>query len=86
MPTLDSLGPLLIPDGHYWMMGDNRYCSKDSRYWGFVPRANVRGRPMFVYYSYVPSSSGNSCDGDTSDRALPFITDIRWRRIGHWIR
>ena len=36
------------------MMGDNRYCSKDSRYWGLVPRENIRGRPMFVYYSYRP--------------------------------
>ena len=35
-------------------MGDNRYCSKDSRYWGVVPRENIRGRPLFVYYSYVP--------------------------------
>ena len=38
------------------MMGDNRYYSKDSRYWGVVPRDNIRGRPMFVYYSYVPGS------------------------------
>jgi signal peptidase I len=76
-PTLDDWGPLVVPDGHFWMMGDNRYNSKDSRYWGVVPRANVRGRPLFVYYSW---------NADDSDRPLPFLTDIRWSRIGHVLR
>jgi signal peptidase I len=76
-PTLDHWGPLLVPTEHYFMMGDNRYASKDSRFWGVVPRGNVRGRPMFVYYSY---------NADDSDRPVPFITDIRWSRIGDWIR
>ena len=73
-PQLDHWGPLVVPAAHYFMMGDNRYESKDSRYWGIVPRENVRGRPMFVYYSYR--------SGDETDRPLPFITDIRWSRIG----
>jgi signal peptidase I len=76
-PTHDEWGPIVVPADHYFMMGDNRYNSKDSRYWGFVPRENLRGRPMFVYYSY---------NADDSDRPLPFITDIRWKRLGHWIR
>jgi signal peptidase I len=76
-PTHDAWGPLLIPPGSYFMMGDNRYESKDSRYWGVVPRENIRGRPMFVYYSY---------NADDSDRPLPFLTDIRWGRIGTRIR
>jgi signal peptidase I len=76
-PTHDDWGPIVIPAGRLFMMGDSRYNSKDSRYWGFVPRENVRGRPLFVYYSY---------NADDSDRPLPMITDIRWRRIGHWIR
>lgn len=76
-PSHDNWGPIVVPPNHFFMMGDNRYDSKDSRYWGFVPRDNVRGEPMFVYYSY---------NADDSDRPLPFITDIRWSRIGHWIK
>jgi signal peptidase I len=76
-PTHDNWGPLVVPSGHYFMMGDNRYQSKDSRYWGLVPRENIRGRPIFVYYSYR---------ADDSDRPLPFITDIRYGRIGTRIR
>jgi signal peptidase I len=77
VPALDDWGPFVVPARHFFMMGDNRYNSEDSRYWGFVPRENVRGRPLFIYYSY---------NADDSDRPLPFITDIRWSRIGHWVR
>jgi signal peptidase I len=76
-PTLDNWGPLVVPAKHLFMLGDNRYDSKDARYWGFVPRENVRGRPAFVYYSY---------NADDSDRMLPFLTDIRWGRLGTMIR
>jgi signal peptidase I len=77
IPTLDNWGPLLIPPAHFFMMGDARYASKDSRFWGIVPRENMRGRTLFVYYSY---------NADDSDRVLPFLTDIRWGRIGTRIR
>jgi signal peptidase I len=82
-PTHDNWGPLVVPADHYFMMGDNRYCSKDSRYWGVVPKANVRGRPLFVYYSYVPGPSpgDDQCSGQISDRPVPFISNIRWGRI-----
>jgi signal peptidase I len=76
-PTHDEWGPIVVPPRRLFMMGDSRYNSKDSRYWGFVPRENVRGKPLFVYYSY---------NADDSDRPLPFLTDIRWSRIGHWIK
>jgi signal peptidase I len=76
-PTHDDWGPIVVPVERLFMMGDSRYNSKDSRYWGFVPRKNVRGRPLFVYYSY---------NADDSDRPLPMFTDIRWGRIGHWIK
>jgi signal peptidase I len=42
---------LIIPEGHYFVLGDNRDDSRDSRYWGFVPRENIIGRPLLIYWS-----------------------------------
>jgi signal peptidase I len=70
-PDLQDWGPILVPEGHYFMMGDNRDDSYDGRYWGFLPRENVRGRPLFIYYSFDA----------TSWKPLPFFTAIRWNRI-----
>lgn len=51
-PTHDNWGPLLVPPKHLLTMGDNRYESVDGRYYGFAPLANVRGRPLFIYFSF----------------------------------
>ena len=75
--TLHNWGPLVVPAGHLFMMGDNRDNSVDSRYYGLVPRANVRGRPTFVYYSF---------DMDQGVDYFRAITEIRWTRLGTWIK
>lgn len=72
-PDVQDWGPLVVPPDSFFMMGDSRDNSEDSRYFGPVPRANVRGTPLFIYYSYDPESW----------KALPFITAIRWSRLLH---
>jgi signal peptidase I len=52
-------GQLIVPEGHYFVMGDNRDDSYDSRYWGFVPVANIIGRPLLIYWS-VRGEEGES--------------------------
>lgn len=71
-PTRDTWGPLVVPPGKYFVMGDNRDDSEDSRYWGFVEAPAIKGRPLFVYYSFNPRTL----------RAVPWLTEIRWDRIG----
>ena len=75
-PTRDNWGPIAVPADHYFVLGDNRTNSEDSRYWGFVPREAVRGRPMIVYYSY---------ERDGATTTMPWLTEIRWDRILHGI-
>lgn len=75
-PSRSNWGPLLVPRAHYFVLGDNRDNSLDSRYWGFVPDSLVRGSPIFVYYSYMPDSAAS----------LDFLTRVRWSRLGELIR
>lgn len=71
LPDVHDWGPLLVPPDSLWMMGDNRDASRDSRFWGFVPRKNVRGTPMIIYYSWDAASY----------RPFPFFTATRWERL-----
>ena len=48
----DDWGPMVVPAGHYFSLGDNRYNSIDARYYGFIPRHNFRGRPLIIYFSF----------------------------------
>jgi signal peptidase I len=82
-------GELVVPPGRYFMMGDHRHGSFDSRYWGFVPRENIMGRPLFNYWSFKApegelekTGMGNSLTWMTHV-ALHFFTDTRWTRTFH---
>jgi signal peptidase I len=79
MPTgagnRDNYGPVVIPPSKYFMMGDNRDNSADSRYWGFLPRDNIVGKALIIYFSW--------------DKYIPFYRfyeSVRWTRIAHLIK
>jgi signal peptidase I len=68
-------GPVDVPEGHYFMMGDNRDNSQDSRYWGFLPGDYIKGKALFVYFSFEEEAGGLSS----------LLTGVRWSRILHQI-
>ncbi len=71
-PTRDNWGPLVVPPERYFMLGDNRDESYDSRFWGFVERGKMRGRPFFIYFSYDREAL----------KPVKFLTAMRPGRIG----
>lgn len=73
-PSRDNWGPIVVPPASYFVMGDNRDNSADSRYWGFVPQEAIKGQPLIVYFS--KESAG----------PIPWIDEIRFSRIGDLIR
>ncbi len=75
-PTRNNWGPVIVPPERYFVLGDNRDNSEDSRYWGFVERDRILGKPWRVYYSSDPDA--------TSGSAL--LAGVRWGRIGGRIR
>jgi len=91
-PSHIENGDLVVPPGMYFMMGDNRHNSLDSRYWGFVPRANIVGRPLFNYWSFKTSEDQYERTGVGNTLAwmghvaLHFFSDTRWSRTLHPIR
>ena len=50
----DNFGPMVVPQGHYFVMGDNRDDSQDSRFWGSIDKSYIKGKAIFVYFSYEP--------------------------------
>ena len=79
-------GEVVVPPDSYFAMGDNRDNSLDSRYWGFVPRGNIIGKPLIIYWSYnastesLASSSVNNLASHFLDLAEHFFSKTRWDR------
>ena len=88
----DNYGPVSVPDDHYFMMGDNRDDSQDSRFWGPLPHSHLKGKAMLVYWSYEaeqPAVRAEPGVGATIRRlssvVVHFFTNTRWERIFHQV-
>jgi signal peptidase I len=77
-------GEVVVPPGYYFAMGDNRDSSLDSRYWGFVPRGNIIGKPLIIYWSYDAPTEALARPLMSVDHLLDLVqhfpTKTRWKR------
>jgi signal peptidase I len=93
MQSLTRDGDLVVPEGEYFVLGDNRNHSKDSRFWGFVPRADIVARPLVIYFSLrrpsttdVQQSAQEAVDdklGHDRELSARLTGFARWKRIFH---
>lgn len=89
LSTCVQNGELVVPPGYYFMMGDNRENSSDSRNWGLVPAENVMGKPVLVWWSYEASETEltDMVNGHhILDVATHFFTKTRWNRTMRVVR
>lgn len=84
--TAENFGPVKVPDGYYFVLGDNRDNSKDSRAWGFVPKDYIKGRAFIIYWSFEgPQNLGPTTLGEKLKSfvnvIVNFIPHTRWKRF-----
>jgi signal peptidase I len=88
----ERYGPVTVPANQYFVMGDNRDNSQDSRYWGFLPRELVKGKALVIYWSYESERDDYEDAGagatvrDIASVFTHFFTRTRWSRMFHQIR
>ncbi len=86
--TRDNYGPKIVPEDCYFVMGDNRDSSEDSRYWGFLKRDLIRGKAFMLYWSWAPDDRVPAYSNITSLLSIAFYNlfhfpeRVRWQRIG----